>query len=63
MTWFTPKRRAWIYNVVIAAGPIIIFYGLATAEEFALWGGLLATVLGTGPAALARANVNPEAGE
>jgi len=48
--------RAWIYNVAIAAGPIVVFYGLLSGEEVALWGGLLATILGTPVAGLARAN-------
>ncbi len=52
----SPDVRAWIYNVAIAAGPIVVFYGLLSAEEIALWGGLLATILGTPVAALARAN-------
>jgi hypothetical protein len=57
---FTSKRRTWVYNVAIAAGPLVVFYGLLSAEEIALWGGLLAVLLGTGPAALARANVSED---
>lgn len=50
--------RKWIYNVLIAAGPIITFYGLATSEEVALWIGLGATILGTPGVSVARANLS-----
>lgn len=51
------QLRKYIYDVAIAAGPVIVFYGLLTAEEVALWLGLGATILGTPAATLARANV------
>lgn len=53
----SPDVRRWVFRVVAAAGPIIVFYGLATAEEVALWLGLGATILGTPAASLASVNV------
>ena len=51
----SPKARAYIYRVAVAAGPLAIFYGLLTAEEVALWLGLGGTALAL-PSALALAN-------
>lgn len=51
-----PELRKWIYRILAAAGPIVVFYGLATAEEVALWLGLGATILGTPGVLLADAN-------
>ena len=36
----SPAVRAWIYGILIAAGPLAVFYGLATAQEVALWLGV-----------------------
>lgn len=52
-----PEIRAWIFRIVIAVGPIVVFYGLMTADEIALWIGLGGTILGTPAASLAAANV------
>lgn len=51
----SPKVRAYIYSVGVAAGPLVIFYGLATAQEVALWLGFGGTALAL-PSALALAN-------
>ena len=51
----SPKVRAYIYSVAVAAGPLVLFYGLATAEEIALWLGFGGTALAL-PSALALAN-------
>lgn len=51
-----PEIRAWIYRVLAAVGPILVFYGIATAEEVALWLALGGTILSTGALALASAN-------
>lgn len=51
----TPKRRRWIYDILLACAPLVLFYGLATAEEIALWIGFISAVLGLG---LARFNVD-----
>lgn len=52
----SPEVRAWVYRVLAAVGPLVVFYGWATADEVALWLGLGGTILGTGPAALAAVN-------
>jgi hypothetical protein len=51
----SPRVRAYIYSVGVAAGPLAIFYGLMTSEEVALWLGLGAAGLAL-PSALALAN-------
>lgn len=51
------KTRKWIYRCLAAAGPIVVFYGVATAEEVALWLGLGGTILGTPAGTMAAANV------
>lgn len=53
----SPKARIWVFRSIAAAGPLVVFYGLATSEEVALWLGLGATILGTPAASLASANV------
>jgi hypothetical protein len=55
----SPKWRAYIYRVLVAAGPVVLLYGLATAEEIAFWLGLGSTILSPG-AALAAANTPKE---
>ncbi len=44
----SPKIRAWLYGILIAAGPLAVFYGLATNQEVALWLGVAAAALGNG---------------
>lgn len=53
----SPTARLWLFRSIAAAGPLVVFYGLATAEEVALWLGFGATILGTPAAALASVNV------
>lgn len=53
----SPTARRWLFRALAAAGPLVTFYGLATAEEVALWLGLGATILGTPAASLASVNV------
>jgi hypothetical protein len=54
----TETTRAYIYRILLALSPIVVFYGLATAEEVALWVALIANALGV---ALAVANTSTEA--
>lgn len=54
-----PKVRAYIYAVAAAAGPLVIFYGLMSREEFALWLGFGGTALSI-PQLLALANTPKE---
>lgn len=49
------RTRAYIYAVLAATVPLLIGYGILTAEEAALWLGLAAAVLGLG---LATANTS-----
>ncbi|QIN94482.1 holin [Arthrobacter phage Whytu] len=41
----SPKVRAYVYSLLIAAGPVVVFYGLMSREEVALWIGFGGTVL------------------
>ena len=49
------STRAYVYAVLVAVVPLLIGYGILTAEEAALWLGLAAAVLGLG---LATANTS-----
>lgn len=49
------RVRAYIYAVLVAAVPLLIGYGILSAEEGALWLGLAGAVLGLG---LATANTS-----
>ena len=48
MTMPSPKVRSYIYRVLVAAGPVVLLYGLLSAEEIAVWLGLGATILSPG---------------
>lgn len=52
--------RAKIYAIILAIGPIVSFYGLATHEEFLLWAGLGGTILGVPGSSLALRNLTPD---
>lgn len=54
--WLTPTRRKRIYLILVAAGPLLSFYGLMAQDEYALWLGFAGTVLGAGGNGLAAAN-------
>jgi hypothetical protein len=41
----SPRLRAYVYRVLVAAGPVAVFYGLLSGEEVALWLGFGGTVL------------------
>lgn len=53
------KLRVWVYGVALSAGPLVTFYGLMDSNEYALWMGLGATILGTPIGTTAIANINP----
>lgn len=52
------KTRAYIYRVLVAVAPIVVFYGWASGEEVALYLAAAATILATG---LAAANTSTKA--
>jgi hypothetical protein len=45
------KARQRLYVTLAAAGPLLVFYGLASSEEVALWLGVVSAALGNGLAA------------
>lgn len=42
----SPAVRRYVYGVFLALGPIVLFYGLLSAQEFVMWAGLIGTALG-----------------
>jgi hypothetical protein len=44
--------RAWIYRVLVAAVPILVFYGAVDESQIAVWLGLASSVLGFGMASM-----------
>ncbi len=56
------RVRAWLYDILIAAGPILGAYGLVSQNEIALWVALGAAVLGIPAGITARANLTPSSG-
>lgn len=57
LTWLRRERnRAYLYRVFASAGVVAVGYGLLSAEEVALWAGLVATTF-----ALPAANTSTEA--
>jgi hypothetical protein len=53
------RTRAYIYRLLLAAGPVAVFYGLVTEQELAVWLTLAAQALGVG---LAVANTTTKEG-
>ena len=51
----SPAVRRYVYGVFLALGPVLLFYGVASSQEFVMWAGVCATVLGL-PNGLALAN-------
>lgn len=47
---FTPEVRGWIYRVLIAIGAILVTYGVVSADELAVWLGVVVAVLNIMPA-------------
>ena len=45
------SQRAYTYRILIAVGTLAIGYGLITADQVALWLGLITAVLNIMPAA------------
>jgi hypothetical protein len=33
----TPTVRRWVYGVLIASAPLVVYYGVATQQEVTLW--------------------------
>lgn len=60
LPFLTAERRAWLYRMVVAALPLLVFYGVAAEEEIALWAGVIAAFLSTGTAALHTPTRTPE---
>lgn len=44
----SPRLRAYLYGVLVAAGALLVFKGVMTAGELGLWLGLGGAVLGLG---------------
>lgn len=42
----SPKGRKWLYKVLLAAVAVAVGYGLITGESAALWGTLIAALIG-----------------
>jgi hypothetical protein len=40
------STRAYIYRILLGASPLVVFYGIASADEVALWIALGANILG-----------------
>lgn len=57
------KTRLYIYAILVAIGPLVSFYGLATQEEIVLWLGVGGTVLGVPAGSLALKNLAPDTEE
>lgn len=45
------RRRAYAYRVLLAVGPLAVFYGLLSEQEVALWLAVAGQTLGLGIAA------------
>jgi hypothetical protein len=46
----TPEVRGWIYRILIAVGAVLVGYGVLSADELAVWLGVVVAVLNIMPA-------------
>lgn len=58
--WWTAERRQWLYQVAVAAVPLLIAIGLVTGDIAALILNVLAAVLGVSATGMALTNVTPD---
>ena len=58
--WWTAERRQWLYQVAVAAVPLLIAIGLVTGDIAALILNVLAAVLGVSASGMALTNVTPD---
>lgn len=40
------KTRQWIYGIMVCAAPVVVGYGITTAEQAGLWVSLGGAILG-----------------
>ncbi|AUV61437.1 holin [Pontimonas phage phiPsal1] len=59
-TFWTAARRRWLYQVAVAAVPLMIAIGFLTPDIAQLVLNALAAVLGVGAGAMALTNVTPD---
>jgi hypothetical protein len=52
---FTPAVRQWLYAVLLAGVPLLIVYGIVSADTAPLWIALGGAILGHGTATVALA--------
>lgn len=57
---FDARTRTYIYAVAVAAMPILVAYGLLSADVAPLWLALAAALLAVAPPLLAVRNVTPD---
>jgi hypothetical protein len=58
--WWTAERRQWLYQVAVAAVPLMIAIGLVTGDMAQLILNVLAAVLGVSATGMALTNVTPD---
>lgn len=61
LTFWTAKRRAWLYGIATALVPVLTAYGVVTSDQGGVWLFLAAAVLGTSSPVLALKNLTPDA--
>lgn len=54
------QTRTYIYNIVIAAIPLLVVAGFIVEDQAQLWLTLAAALLGLGTTGLAQPNANPK---
>lgn len=58
--WFTSREgRKWVYTVSLALIPLLVFYGVITAESAPLWIALIGAVVAP---VMALTHLSPERG-
>ena len=45
---FDVKTRRWLYRIGIAAGALLVAYGIVDEDVIGVWGALFAAIIGLG---------------
>lgn len=56
-------QRTYVYGIAVAVLPILVAYGLLSADQAPLWLALVAALLAVGPNVLALRNITPDTDE
>lgn len=58
--YMTRRNRLWLYTITTAAIPLLVVYGVVSADTAPLWLTLAAAILGTASPLVALGHLSPD---